>query len=247
MPPPPTNTQRATALKILTTAIAILRDDHPFDPAHSAFGHSFTATPLRGTVGTEYSFENPAFPHTQITLFVTADPTAPMANRMKVMQVPRVFTMRFSPLMAQISRSTLEDLFPLDIGYWIDGNGNRQPGNDMGTVPPQVLQHHYRYRASHRRASRFSVDVDLIFCDPNPQDIVKNVQKTPVLMNVLLTRDYFKQTLNNAEQNPDPPPLCTASLTPDPRAGHAEPSQNEARGRSLSQARLQIPRPHPRQ
>jgi len=202
MLPPPTDTQRDTTLKILTTAIAILRDDHPFDPAHSAFGHSFTATPLRGTVGTEYSFENPAFPHTQITLFVTADPAAPMANRMKVMQVPRVFTMRFSPFMAQISRSTLEDLFPLDTGYWIDGDGNRQPGNDMGAVPPQVLQHHYRYRASHQPVSRFSVDVDLIFGTPNPQDVAKNAKKAPALMNVLLTRDYFKQTLKQRRTEP---------------------------------------------
>jgi hypothetical protein len=165
--------QRDTALTLLTTAMSILRDDHPFDSAHQIFGQNFTATPLRGTVGTEYSFENSAFPRTQITLFVTADPTHRTANRMKVKRVPRVFTIRFSPPMAGITRSTLEDLLPLDIGYWIDGDGNRQPGNDMGAMPLQALLHHYRYRASSQPTSRFPVDVDLTFGGPAPQEMDK--------------------------------------------------------------------------
>lgn len=206
MTQPPPITPRDSALEILTTAMAILRDDHPFDPAHNVFGQSFTATPLRGTWGTEYSFENPAFPHTQITLFVTADPTSPTANRMKAKQVPRVFTIRFSPLMRGIHRSTLEDLFPLDIGYWIDGDGNRQPGNDIGAVPPQILLHHhrYRYRASTQPTSLFPVDVDLTFGDPDPREreVKKHARQMPLLMDVLLTRDYFKQTLKRRKPNP---------------------------------------------
>jgi len=196
--------QRDSALNILTTAMAILRDDQPFNPAHKVFGQRFTATPLRGTLGTEYSFENPAFPHTQITLFVTADPTAATANRMKAKQVPRVFTIRFSPLMPGIQRSTLEDLFPLDIGYWIDGDGNRQPGNDMSAMPPRILPHHYhyRYRASTRPTSRFPVDVDLTFGAADPLAAKRDARKMPVLMDVLLTRDYFKQTLKRREPNP---------------------------------------------
>ncbi len=174
--------------------MSILRDDHPFDLAHKVFGQHLTATPLRGTIGTEYSFENSTFPHTKITLFITDDPTAPMANRMKVKQVPRVFTMRFSPPMAEISRSALEDLFPLDIGYWIDGDGDRQPGNNLGVAPSQVLQHHYRYRASSLPMSRFPVDVDLTFSDPDSHDAQKHARNMPLLTDVLLTRDYFKQT-----------------------------------------------------
>jgi hypothetical protein len=68
--------------------------------------------------------------------------------------------------------------------------GNRQPGNDMGAIPPQVRLHHYRYRASNQPASRFRVDVQLDFGDPDPQDMTENIRKTPVLMDVLLTRDH---------------------------------------------------------
>ncbi|HEY2024021.1 hypothetical protein [Paraburkholderia sp.] len=203
MTQPVTGAQRNTALKLLTTAMAILRDDHPFDRALEIFGQNVAATPLRGTVGTEYSFQNPAFPRTQITLFVTADPVARTANRMKVKQVPRVFTIRFNPVIVGIPRSTLEDLFPLDIGYWIDGDGNQQPGNEMRPVPQHVLLHHYRYRASHQPTSRFPVDVDLTFGHPNPQHGEHDAQKTPVLTDVLLTRDYFKQTPKRRKLNPD--------------------------------------------
>ncbi|SMG61410.1 hypothetical protein [Paraburkholderia susongensis] len=185
-----TDAQRDMALRILTTAMAILRDDQPFDPAHTIFGRNFAAAPLRGIVGTKYSFENPAFPRTQITLFVAADPADYTADRMKVKRVPTAITIRFSPLMTGITRSTLEDLFPLDIGYWVDGNGNRRPGNDMGTTPPQVLLHGYRYRASAQPESRFPVDVELAFGDPDPQATEDDEPKTPVLMDVLLSRDY---------------------------------------------------------
>src|SRR5262249_55733304 len=127
-----TAVQRDMALRIVTTAMAILRDDHPFDPAQTVFGFNFSAAPLIGSAGTEYSFENSAFPRTRITLFTEADPLDHTADRTKAKRVPTAFTIRFSPLMDGITRSTLEDLLPLDIGYWIDGDGNRQPGNDMG-------------------------------------------------------------------------------------------------------------------
>lgn len=185
-----TDAQRDMAFRILTTAIAILRDDQPFDPAHLIFGRNFAADPLRGTVGTKYSFENAAFPETRITLYVQADPADHSANRMKVKQVATAFIIRFSPLLTEITRSTLEDLFPLDIGYWIDSNGNRRPGNDMGTTPPQVRLHSYRYRASNQPTSKFPVNVELFFGDPDPKDVEEDAQKMPVLMNVRLTRDY---------------------------------------------------------
>jgi hypothetical protein len=170
--------------------MAILRDDQPFDPAHTIFGLNVAAAPLSGSIGTEYSFENSAFPLSYITLFVMADPLDQTADRTKAKRVPTAFTIRFSPLMDGIARSTLEDLFPLDIGYWIDSDGNRQAGNDMGAVPPHILLHSYRYRASNQPTSRFPVDVDLAFGDPDPHDLTENARKTPVLMDVLLTRDY---------------------------------------------------------
>jgi hypothetical protein len=190
-----TDAQRDMAFRILATAIAILRDDQPFDPAHLIFGRNFAAHPLRGTVGTKYSFENATFPDTRITLYVQADPADRSANRLKVKQVATAFIIRFSPLLTEITRSTLEDLFPLDIGYWIDGNGNRRPGNDMGAgIPPQVRLHRYRYRASNQPTSRFPVDVELFFGDPDPKAAKEDAPKTPVLMDVFLTRDYIGLT-----------------------------------------------------
>ncbi|MFT4067895.1 hypothetical protein [Paraburkholderia sp.] len=196
-----TDAQRDMALRVLATAMAILRDDQPFDPANTVFGYNFATDPLHGAVGMEYCFENPAFPGTQITLSVTADPADYTVDRTKVKLVPREFTIWFSPLMAGITRSTLEDLFPLDIGYWIDGDGNRQPGNDMGAIPPQIRLHSYRYRASNQPMSRFPVDVQLAFGDPDPQAKDENGPKMPVLLGAFLTRDYFKQTLKRRGQN----------------------------------------------
>lgn len=196
-----TPVQRDMALRIVTTAMAVLRDDQPFDPAHTVFGLNVAATSLSGSVGTEYSFENSAFPDTQITLFVEADPLDRTADRTKAKRVPTVFTIRFSPLMEEITRSILEDLLSLDIGYWIDGKGNRQPGNDMGAIPPQVLLHHYRYRASNQPTSRFPVDVQLAFGDPDPQDTTETARKTPVLMDVFLARDYSALKPKRRQQN----------------------------------------------
>jgi len=190
MRPVVTDAQRDMALRIATTAMAILRDDQPFDPAHTIFGQNFAAYPLRGSEGMEYLFENSVLPDTQITLFAIADPLDYTTDRAKVKQVPTTVTIRFNPLMDGITRSTLEDLLPLDIGYWIDGDGNRRPGNDMGAVPPHIRLHSYRYRASNQPTSKFPVDVDLAFGDPDPQDTRENARKTPVLMDVLLTRDY---------------------------------------------------------
>jgi hypothetical protein len=190
MRPTVTDAQREMALSVLTTAMAILRDNQPFDPAHTIFGLNFATVRRKGSTSTRYSFENPAFPGTQITLLVKADPLDKTADRTKAKRVPTAFTIRFSPLMDGITRSTLEDLFPLDIGYWVDGDGNRQPGNDIGAVPPHILLHSYRYRASNQPTSRFPVDVDLAFGDPDPHDLTENARKTPVLMDVILTRDY---------------------------------------------------------
>ncbi|WP_316251843.1 hypothetical protein [Paraburkholderia sp. UCT31] len=186
-----TDAQRDMALRILTTAMAILRDDQPFDPAHTIFGRILAARPERGVVGvTEYSFENPAFPRTEITVVVIPDPLDRSADRAQVKQVMLDFTIRFSPLLTDINRSTLEDLLQVDIGYWIDGNGERRPGNDMGTAPPQIRLHSYRYRASNLSTSRFPVDVEFAFGDPDPNDPAPDQPKTPVLMDVLLSRDY---------------------------------------------------------
>ncbi|MBC8739944.1 hypothetical protein OKW30_002871 [Paraburkholderia sp. Clong3] len=191
MRPTVTDAQRDMALRILTTAMAILRDDQPFDPAHTIFGRILAARPERGVVGvTEYSFENPAFPRTEITVVVIPDPLDRSADRAQVKQVMLDFTIRFSPLLTDINRSTLEDLLQVDIGYWIDGNGERRPGNDMGTAPPQIRLHSYRYRASNLSTSRFPVDVEFAFGDPDPNDPAPDQPKTPVLMDVLLSRDY---------------------------------------------------------
>ncbi|MGF6923234.1 hypothetical protein [Paraburkholderia sp. 40] len=191
MRPTVTDAQRDMAFRILTTAMAILRDDQPFDPAHTIFGRILAARPERGVVGvTKYSFENPAFPRTDIIVVVIPDPLDPSADRTKVKQVVLNFTIRFSPLLTDISRSTLEDLLHVDLGYWVDGNGERWPGNDMGTTPPQIRLHSYRYRASNLPTSRFPVDVEFAFGDPDPNDPAPDEPKTPVLMDVLLKRGY---------------------------------------------------------
>ncbi|MEM5296454.1 hypothetical protein VSR82_19220 [Burkholderia sp. JPY481] len=117
-------------------------------------------------------------------------------------QVATHFTIRFSPLSTGINRSTLEDLLQVDIGYWIDGNGERRPGNDMGTALSQIRLHSYRYRASNLPTSRFPVDVEFAFGARDPKDPAPDAPKTPVLMDVLLNRDYSALRPRHREQNP---------------------------------------------
>ncbi|MEX3900481.1 hypothetical protein [Paraburkholderia sp. BR10954] len=198
-----TDAQRDVAFRILTTAMAILRDDQPFDPAHTIFGRLLAADPLRGKGGgTEYSFVNPAFPRTQIIVLAVPDPLDPFADRTKVKKVAAHFTIRFSPLLTDINRSTLEDLLQVDIGYWVDGNGEPRPGNDMGTAPPQIRLHSYRYRASNLPTSRYPVNVELAFGDPDPNNPAPDEPKTPVLMDVLLNRDYSALKPRRRGQSP---------------------------------------------
>ncbi|MCX4172780.1 MULTISPECIES: hypothetical protein [Paraburkholderia] len=200
MRPAITDEQRAMALRMLTTAMAILRDDQPFDPAQLAFGGNFATEPIKGSVGKEYSFENSVLPRTQIVLMTEGDPADYTANRMMVKPVPTIITIRFSPLMEGINRSSLEDMLHLGIGYWIDGNGNRRPGNDMGTTPPPIYLHHYRYRALDRPTSRFPVDVELTFGDPGANPMEDGGSTTPVLMDVILSRAYPALTREKREQ-----------------------------------------------
>ncbi|MCC8397701.1 hypothetical protein LJ656_34795 [Paraburkholderia sp. MMS20-SJTR3] len=122
-----TDAQRSVARSILTTAMAVLRDDQPFNPANTVFGHNFAAEPLPGTPGMEYRFENPVLPRTRVTLYTHEDPADHSFDRASVKRVPTAFTVSFSPLMEGITRSDLENLLSLDIGYWIDGHGDRWP------------------------------------------------------------------------------------------------------------------------
>jgi hypothetical protein len=92
------------ALSVLTTAMAMLRDDQPFDPARTIFGVNFATIGRKGSTSTKYSFENPAFPGTQITLLVKADPLDKTVDRAKAKRVPTAFTIRFSPLTDGITR-----------------------------------------------------------------------------------------------------------------------------------------------
>ncbi|MFL9962914.1 hypothetical protein PQR02_17860 [Paraburkholderia sediminicola] len=188
------------ALKMITTAMAILQDDQPFDPAHLVFGRNFATELIEGSVGKEYSFENPVLPRTQTTLLIEGDPADYTADRMKVKPVPTVFTIFFSPSMTGIDRSTLEDLLHLGSGYWVDGNGKRWPGNDMGTSPPAILLHPYRYRALDQPSSRFPVDVELAFGDPVKNAAEQEKPTTPILLMIRLSRGYPILTPEEREQ-----------------------------------------------
>jgi hypothetical protein len=184
-----TDTKRDVTLRILTTAMAILRDDQFFDPTQVIFGRNFATRPVLGSAGNEYSFENSILPATQITLQTKADCVAHIE---KIRVAPSAFTIWFSPLVTEITRSTLEDLLQLGVGYWIDRNGKRQPGNDMGTVPPHIRVHNYRYRALAQPTSRFPVNVEFTFIDPDASAATDEGPAMPALMMVRLKRDGFK-------------------------------------------------------
>ncbi|QBR03164.1 hypothetical protein [Paraburkholderia pallida] len=171
---------------VLTGAMAIIRDDKPFNPDDSVFGQKIRTEKYPGYPGGVYLFTNKSLPQSRIIFSTAADPSDLSEDRMKVPVVPVAFEILFTGPLVEVNRYLLEERLDL-ANYWVDREGQKQQGNDMGPgFPPQERIHRYRYRANDHIGTRASVNVDLDYVDTDSD----NPAEPPKLLHVIIERAY---------------------------------------------------------
>ncbi|KAG8153749.1 hypothetical protein [Burkholderia catarinensis] len=158
--------QRAAVRSILKTAMAILRDDQPFDPRSTAIGQLFSTWTQKSAYGALYHYANRSLAETTIELLTRTDPEDYSDDRSKVKIVPAKIRIYFSPMIAGLPDAEIKALLQLE-DYWVDGDGNREYGNEiMGRTPDAPNLQSFRYRSKYIPGSKFPIDVDLGYINP---------------------------------------------------------------------------------
>ncbi|MET1535251.1 hypothetical protein [Burkholderia sola] len=186
--------QRTVLRTILETAMAILRDDAPYDPKHIVFGTNYTTWTHHPAKGYLYKYANRALHRTTIEFSTGDDPEDYSDNRDKVKIVPAGVRIIFDARVAGLSAAEIKSLLRLE-DYWIDGEGNRQYGNEMMVRDPKMpnLQS-FRYRSKDLPGSKFLVNVNLFYVN-SPDGL-----SPPVLDEVRIRRAYKILTPDERKQ-----------------------------------------------
>ncbi|MXN79728.1 hypothetical protein GR157_34025 [Burkholderia sp. 4701] len=186
--------QRVMVRRILTTAMAVLRDDKPFDPKNIAFGRVFDSEEHFPAKGLLYSYANAVVPSATIQFSTGDDPEDYDSDRSKVKIVPAGLVFRLSPMLDGLPHTEIESLLQLE-RYWIDSNGVRHEGNEMaGRTPDAPNVQVYRYRAKATADSKFPVDVELFYVNP------VDGSSPPKLTDITIRRAYKFLTPEEREQ-----------------------------------------------
>ncbi|BAX62743.1 hypothetical protein [Burkholderia stabilis] len=158
--------QRVMVRSILKEAMAILRDDKPFDLSHIIFGRIRDKEPHEQAKGARYLYTNPVLSSARISFYTGDDPEDYDADRSKVNIVPGGVRIRLDPMIAGLPDTEIKTLLQLE-DYWIDANGNRHYGNEIPGRHPQTpnLQI-FRYRSKDIPGSKFPVNVNLAYANP---------------------------------------------------------------------------------
>lgn len=176
--------QRAMVRSLLKEAMAILRDDKPFDPAHIAFGRIRDKEPHEREKGARYLYTNPILSSARISFYTGDDPEDYSADRSKVNIVPGGVTIRLDPMLADLPHTEIESLLQLD-NYWVDPDEERIFGNEiLPRFPDSPNLQEFRYRAKAVATSKFPVDVELFYVNP------LNGTLPPMLDEVRIRRAY---------------------------------------------------------
>ncbi|WP_176041505.1 hypothetical protein [Burkholderia stabilis] len=158
--------QRAAVLSVLKTAMAILRDDQPFDPMDMSFGKLFSTWTQQSAKGALYHYANRALASTTIELLTRTDPEDYRDDRSKVKIVPAQIRIRLSPMIAGLPDTEIKALLQLE-DYWVDTDGNREYGNEIIPRHPSTPNaQDFRYRSKNISSSKFPVDVNLGYANP---------------------------------------------------------------------------------
>ncbi|WP_232457558.1 hypothetical protein, partial [Burkholderia ubonensis] len=176
--------RRAMVRSILKAAMAILRDDKPFDPGNTVLGRVYAAKPHLPAEGKLYRYVNPVLPDTRIEFSTGDDPEDFSADRSKVKIVPAGVTIRLSPMLAGLPDTEIKELLQLD-DYWVDSNGNRHYENEIPGRHPQTpnLQS-FRYRNKDTPGSKFPINVTLFYANPLDGSF------SPMLAEIAIRRAY---------------------------------------------------------
>ena len=176
--------QRVVLRTILKTAMAILRDDAPYDPKHIVFGTNYTTWTHHPAKGFLYKYKNRALRGTKIEFSTGDDPEDYSDNRDKVKIVPTGVRIVLDARAASLSDTEIKSLLQLE-DYWVDGNGQREYGNQVGGhTPSEPNLEGYRYRSKDVPGSKFPVDVSLFYV------ISPDGSSPPFLDEVRISRAY---------------------------------------------------------
>ncbi|WP_330848661.1 hypothetical protein [Burkholderia stagnalis] len=158
--------QRAMVRSILKEAMAILRDDKPFDPAHIAFGRIIDKESHYRLEGQRYLYASDVSPSSTVIFTTFDDPEDYSADRSKAKIVPGSVTIRLDPMIAGLPDAEIKALLQLE-DFWIDPDGNREYGNEIMTRTPYAPnEQSFRYRSKNVPGSKFPVNVDLAYANP---------------------------------------------------------------------------------
>ncbi|WP_257010712.1 hypothetical protein [Burkholderia ubonensis] len=158
--------QRAMVRSILKEAMAILRDDKPFDPSHIIFGRIIDTESHYRLEGRRYLYASQVSPSTTVIFTTFDDPENYNADRSKVKIVPAAVTIRLDPMIAGLPDTEIKAILHLE-DYWIDSKGNRKYGNEIIPRHPSTPNaQDFRYRSKNILASKFPVDVELGYANP---------------------------------------------------------------------------------
>ncbi|AOK21103.1 hypothetical protein WT26_29525 [Burkholderia cepacia] len=158
--------QRAMVHSILKNAMAILRDDKPFDPSGTVFGRIIDTEPHYRAEGRRYLYANPVSRSTTIAFSTFDDPEDYSADRSKVKIVPTGVRILLDPMIADLPDTEIKSLLQLE-DYWVDSQDNKNYGNEiMGRTPDAPNAQTFRYRAKDIPGSKFPVDVELFYANP---------------------------------------------------------------------------------
>ncbi|WP_080430977.1 hypothetical protein [Burkholderia ubonensis] len=158
--------QRTMVRSILRTAMAILRDDKPFNPTSIVFGRNFAAKPHPPADGRLYRYTNPVLPSATIEFSTGDDPEDYSIDRSQVKIVPAGVRILLDPMIADLPDAEIKHLLQLE-DYWIDYQGEKNYGNEiMGRTPDAPNAQTFRYRAKNIPGSKFPVNVELFYANP---------------------------------------------------------------------------------
>lgn len=180
--------QIEVVLDMLDQGMAVLRGDKRINPSEPVFGEIHSATHIPSDPGIDYVYRPTGLPGVDVAFVTTSDPLDYSEDRANVTLVPSTFEMEFtsSRVRVDIDPAILKQRLDL-ADYWVDADGNRRSGNDLGAGLPQYpLLHTYRYRANDGIDGRFPVDVELTYGDADPADPTD----TRVLLAVVMRRNY---------------------------------------------------------
>ncbi|WP_322093089.1 hypothetical protein [Paraburkholderia bannensis] len=190
--------QKARFFDILDTAMKVLREDDALSTFKSLFEGPSRSEVESDSLATEYSFESNALPNADIKLFTSPDPLNYADDRHAIPVVPVSFQIRFFSSIYGVDRSALEKRLSLE-PWWVDSDGIEHDGNSLPSLPPAIRLHAFRYRARELPTSRFPVNVEVFYIDPDKDD----VEREPRLDEIRINRAYPYLTPEMRKQKRD--------------------------------------------